>query len=479
MRRKSRILFILEIETMPVIITRESKVIVMKDLKRTAYQKMLAWKQRPGHKTLEVSGARQVGKTYLVNKFANEQYAHKIYVNLLELSGELFQEIYRDIRKEMKEGKRFQNPVKEMLFRYEPDFQDSKDTVVIIDEIQESAEIYNRIREFTRNLESDFIVTGSYLGRILNKEFRYSAGDMTSLEIQTLSFEEFLDAFGKREPFSRLDIFGSGDENDYQEISSCYGIYRQIGGYPSVVLKALSGASMKECQEELQEIIRLFTKESQRYFDDILDYEAYGNLFCSIARVLVKEKKGLDEDSFSEELQRIVARDYSSNLGKAAINRAMDWLYSSGIIGFAGKIVNCNILDFRAKARCYFMDTGLASFFLKQIGCGDSDIDGIVNENFVYLDLKRRSHSLGELAFEMPAFATWGNGELDFYTKSLDSGKTYVIEVKAGKNSAKTAAEVLEKGKADYLLLAKGATHGGIADRVYTIPVYGISKFKF
>lgn len=451
----------------------------MKDLKRAAYEKMLAWKQSQGHKTLEVSGARQVGKTYLVNKFADEQYAHKIYVNLLELSGELFREIYQDIRKEMKEGKQFQNPVKELLLRYEPAFNNSEDTVVIIDEIQESAEIYNRIREFTRNLGSDFIVTGSYLGRILNKEFRYSAGDMTSLEIQTLSFEEFLDAFDKLEQFLKLDIFGSGDKNAYQEISSLYGIYKQIGGYPSVVLKALSGASIRECQEELQEIIQLFTNESRRYFDDILDYEAYGNLFCSIARVLVKEKKGLDEDSFSEELQRIVAKDYSSNLGKAAVNRAIDWLYSSGIIGFAGKITNCNILDFRAKAKCYFMDIGLASFFLKQIGCDDSDIDGIVSENFVYLDLNRRGKFLGELAFEMPAFATWGKGELDFYTKSLNSGKTYIIEVKAGKNQAAMAVEALEKGKADYLLLAKGNTCGGIADRIYTIPVYGISKFKF
>ena len=44
----------------------------MRDLNRTAYQRMLEWKQRPDHKTLEVSGARQVGKTYLVNKFADE-----------------------------------------------------------------------------------------------------------------------------------------------------------------------------------------------------------------------------------------------------------------------------------------------------------------------------------------------------------------------------------------------------------------------
>lgn len=451
----------------------------MKDLRRAAYQKLLAWKQRPEHKTLEVSGARQVGKTYLVNKFADERYTRKIYVNLLELSGEIFQEIYQDIRKEMKEGKRFRNPVRELLIRYEPEFVDSKDTVVIIDEIQESAEIYNRIREFTRGLDSDFIVTGSYLGRILNKEFRYSAGDMTPLEIQTLDFEEFLDASGKLDQFSKLDIFGAGEERVYQEISSEYEVYRQIGGYPSVVLKYLSGASVKTCHEELQEIIRLFTNESRRYFDDILDYEAYGNLFCSIARTLVKEKKGFDTDSFSEELQRIVAKDYSGNLGKAAVNRAMDWLYSSGIIGFAGKITNCNILDFRAKARCYFMDVGLASFFLRQIGCAESDIEGIAAENFVYLDLKRRSGPLGELAFEMPAFATWGKGEIDFYTKSLNSGKTYAIEVKAGKNSARTAMEILEKGKAEYLLMAKGNTHGGISGQIYTIPVYGISKFWF
>lgn len=451
----------------------------MIDLKRTAYRELLAWKQRPNHKTLEISGARQAGKTYLVNKFANEQYAQKIYINLLELSGEIFLEHYRDIRKELKEGKRFQNPVKELLLRFEPDFTDSAKTVVIIDEIQESAEIYNRIREFTRYLESDFILTGSYLGRILNKEFRYSAGDITSLEIHTLSFEEFLDAFGKSEIFRELNIFGSGTEEMYQQISSWYEIYRQIGGYPSVVLKYLSTSSIAECREELQEIIHLFTNESRRYFDDILDYEAYANLFCSIARVLVKEKKGFEAGGFSEELQKITAKDYSSNLGKASINRAIDWLYSSGIIGFAGKITNCNVLDFRAKARCYFMDLGLASQFLKQIGCEDSDINGIVNENFVYLDLKRRSGPLGELAFEMPAFATWGAGELDFYTKSLSTGKTYAIEVKSGKNSGKTAMDVLEKKKADYVLMAKGNTHGGVKDKIYTIPVYGISKFRF
>lgn len=457
----------------------KAKVMEMTNLKRKAYRELLEWKNRPEHGTLEVAGARQVGKTYLVNRFADLEYKNKVYINLLDMSGELFLEHYQDIRKEMKEGRFTGNPLQELLKRYQPGFEDGPDTIVIIDEIQESAEIYNRIREFTRGLKSDFIVTGSYLGRILNREFKYSSGDLVSLEIHTLSFEEFLAAVGKEELFRSLDIFGGSDLFVYEEFSELYQVYSQIGGYPAVVLRYLSGASMEECREELISIIRLFTNESRRYFADILDYEAYGNLFCSIARVLVKEKKGLSEDSFSEELREIVVRDYSSNVTKASVNRAMDWLYSAGIIGFAGKILNCEILNYRAKARCYFMDIGLLSYFLRQIGCSEADMAGTVSENFVYLDIKRRMGSHASLAFEMPAFATWKNGEIDFYTKSLISGKTYAIEVKSGKNSGKTAMEVLEKEKVDRVLFAKGNTQGGSSGKIDTIPIYGISKYEF
>ena len=129
---------------------------------------------------------------------------------------------------------------------------------------------------------------------------------------------------------------------------------------------------------------------------------------------ICEEKKGFNEDSFSEELQSIVVKDYSSNISKASVNRAIDWLYSSGIIGFAGKLTECNVLDFKAKSRCYFMDIGLMSYFLTKTGCDTSVKMGIVNENFVYLDLRRRIVHPSEIAFETPAFATLGNGEIDF-----------------------------------------------------------------
>ena len=372
-----------------------------------------------------------------------------------------------------------ENPVYELIKRYRPDFVDSDDTVIIIDEIQESASIYNRIREFTRSLKSDFIITGSYLGRILNKEFKYSAGDLDSIEIQTLNFEEFLIAMGKHSLYEGIDLYGNSEEAVYEELSDLYKIYTSIGGYPAVVLQYLKNNSIDDCQEVLLRIIKLFINESKRYFQDILDEKVYDNIFSCIARILVKEKKEFEKDSFSEKLQNIVVKDYSSNVSKMSVNRAVDWLSSSGIIGFAGKLPECNILDFKAKSRCYFMDIGLTSYFLMHIGCSEADIAGIVNENFVYLDLRRRIGHPSEIALEIPAFATLGNGEIDFYVKTIKGHKSYAVEVKAGKKNSKTIQTVLERNKADFILFAKGNTHGGIADNVYTIPIYGIGKFLF
>lgn len=450
-----------------------------KYLERTAYSRLLEWKQRADHATLEVSGARQVGKTYIVNKFADEQYGRKVYINLLDFSGELFLEKYKDLKNEILGGLQCENPVYELIKRTQPDFVDSPDTIVIIDEIQESADIYNRVREFTRTLKSDFIITGSYLGRILNREFKYSAGDLDSLEIHTLSFEEFLMAAGRDSLYEELELYGGNDRKVYQELFRLYDAYTKIGGYPAVVLRYLETNSVEAANAELLKIIKLFTNESKRYFEDILDDAVYDNIFSSVARVLVKEKKGFEQDSFSEELQSLVVKDYSSNISKASVNRAIDWLYSSGIIGFAGKIKDCNILDFKPKARCYFMDVGLTSYFLTHIGCSEGDVSGIVSENFVFLDLKRRIVPPAEIALETPAFATLGNGEIDFYLKSLKTKKTYAIEVKAGKKSSKTVQDILDKKKADFIVFAKGNTLGGKKDNIYTIPIYGIGKFEF
>ena len=64
-------------------------------LKRKIYDRLMEWKQDSSHTTLEVNGARQVGKTYIINKFADENFKKKIYINLFDLSGKQFLECYK------------------------------------------------------------------------------------------------------------------------------------------------------------------------------------------------------------------------------------------------------------------------------------------------------------------------------------------------------------------------------------------------
>ena len=63
----------------------------------------------------------------------------------------------------------------------------------IIDEIQESAEVYNQIRTLAREFQAYVIVTGSYLGKLIESEFFLPAGDLDHMIMETLTFDEFLE----------------------------------------------------------------------------------------------------------------------------------------------------------------------------------------------------------------------------------------------------------------------------------------------
>lgn len=449
-------------------------------LKRNVYKRLIEWKNSADHSTLEVNGARQVGKTYLINKFADEYFKQKIYINLFELSGKQFLECYEQAIAWKPGTKRPEYPLHDAFLLYEPSFQDTEDTVIIIDEIQESAEVYNRIREFTRQFKCRFIVTGSYLGRVYDSEFRFSSGDVTKLTIYTLSYEEFLRAFDESlyEQYCELAI-GKCEKDIYASLKQIYDVYCQIGGYPKVVETYLKTKNIQLAQGELVKIIDTFINESIRYFTDILDSRVFTEIFLSVCRILNREKKGLAEDSISEELQKIVTRDYSSNISKATCNRAISWLYFSGIIGFCAKISEMDILEFKPASRCYFMDLGVANYYLKLTGTDSRVLMGTLNENYVYINLKKRQDFPPEIAFETPAFATYKGGEIDFVVQCLKNDLRYLVEVKAGKGTAVTATKALQSGKANKLLYLKGDTKGGIDKNIETVPIYMLESYEF
>lgn len=245
------------------------------------------------------------------------------------------------------------------------------------------------------------------------------------------------------------------------------------------MLQHSESKDIQKAQGELVKIIDTFTNESIRYFTDILDNRVFTQIFLSICRILNREKKGLAEDSISEELQKIVTRDYSSNITKAACNRAISWLYFSGIIGFCAKITELDIMDFKSASRCYFMDLGVANYYLKRTGTDERSLRGTLNENYVFINLKKRQDFPPEIAFETPAFATYKGGEIDFVVQSLEGNRRYLVEVKTGKGRAETALKALQSGKADRLLYLKGNTKGGEDGKIITVPIYMLERYKF
>ena len=134
-----------------------------------------------------------------------------------------------------------------------------------------------------------------------------------------------------------------------------------------------------------------------------------------------------------------------------------------------------DILDFKSASRCYFMDMGLANYYLTRTGTDSRVLAGTLNENYVYINLKKRQDFPPEISFETPAFATYRGGEIDFVAQSLSSSTRYLIEVKAGKGTASTAQKALAQGKADKLLYFKG----GIDGKTETLPIYLLEQYKF
>ena len=133
----------------------------MQYFRRDLEKELLYWKDEK-NTVLKLAGARQVGKTTLLKRFGKENFKNVLYISLMEESGRKFKEIV-----DAHEGKVLSNFYVEIFNSFAKYigqvFSNDEDTLVIIDEIQESKKIYEMIKGFYDNVSCRVIVTGSYL----------------------------------------------------------------------------------------------------------------------------------------------------------------------------------------------------------------------------------------------------------------------------------------------------------------------------
>ena len=157
---------------------------------RKIYQELLNWKNSSIEKPLMIIGARQIGKTYIIDEFCKKEFKEYIYINLLEQT-----EIIKIFKEEINTAEKFNR----MKIYLDKDI-DLKKTIIFFDEVQESEEIISSLKYFNECEEPfKIICAGSLLGvKLKRMHSSFPVGKVKMLNMYPMDFEEFLIANGSK-----------------------------------------------------------------------------------------------------------------------------------------------------------------------------------------------------------------------------------------------------------------------------------------
>lgn len=451
----------------------------MRIFKRDLYLDMLKWKDDNRNSNLrrtvlKIGGQRQTGKTTLAKMFGENEYNHVTYLNLAHYEGNA------DVRAFIDNFGKDKLDIPSRFKQYDPAFTNDVSTLIIIDEIQESSAIYSTIRVFAEELNCDVLVTGSYLGQTIKKEYWESAGDYLFLSLDVLSFSEFLSIFNKRELYESLDIFGGSGREAYNQIYNYYNVYRTIGGYPKAITRFLVTRKKEEVDKVLENNFSLFCKESVKYLDEVKDRLIFDKIVNAIIIKLNSEKKGLDSRNFPRELSNILKDNFSMNVTITEINAVLNWLIEARVIIPCGKAIDCSFGDVKLFQRFYISDLGMARYQFEKFKSKSSDLQGMLSELFVVKSIYSYQNDVFVESAVQPCFGTYKDYEIDGLAMGKQDRKIYGVEVKTGNNKTVSLDALLAANKIDYGIAFKhinGATN--TSEKKYSIPIIMAPRFNY
>lgn len=436
-----------------------------REFKRDVQTQFEEWYNRRDKKVpliLYVKGARQTGKTTEIAYFAYQRYKNIIYINLL--ADDRLQGKWSDMAKAASALDTFTDFCREVLgVEYIP----GRSTVLIIDEIQQSKSIFESLRSFRFRLGCDIIISGSYLGLVVNKGYFLPMGDTYDIEMTPLSFREFCCALGHEKEICAAQLINNS-QSVHQILWQDYEVYRRIGGYPSVVRKYCDSGAIKSCTAVLVKLIETFISESAVYVQGAQEKLPFNAVFQALAEMQLSEKRGR---TFDTSLVADFMQQSNKLVDPKSVRRAVSWLYSSHIIGTVNSY-NPELSHVVHDQRSYFCDLGVLNVALSQVVASSDSKEGLITETFAFNELKRHWVT-GEFYGLPPAFALYGNYELDFVVPDKDAQCFYFgVEVKKG-NAETKSLDVFTKKKFVKRGIIAGNTRGGITEKGYFhIPVY-------
>ena len=205
-------------------------------MKRKIYQELIDWKNNNIQKPLMVIGARQIGKTYIINEFCKNEFENYIYINLLEHS-----EIIKIFKEEINTLDKF----KRIKIYLDIDIN-LENTIIFFDEIQESEELISALKYFNESEEPFKIVcAGSLLGvKLKRMHSSFPVGKVKMLNMYPMDFEEFLMANGSNALIDEIkNCYKNNIAMDsvlHNKSLNLYRLYLCVGGMPESINNLLA-----------------------------------------------------------------------------------------------------------------------------------------------------------------------------------------------------------------------------------------------
>ena len=367
-------------------------------------------------KAMMIIGARQVGKSYIIEDYATKHYDSVIKVDLIENPD--YVSLFSDARS-----------AEDVLLRLSALFGDRMipgKTMIFFDEVQECRELITQIKYLVQDGTYDYILSGSLLGTVFKEIISVPVGYMDIVEMYPLDFEEFAEAngvgskvidalryaFEKKEP---VDSFL------HERMMALFELYLIVGGMPAAVSTYLETKNLRKVAEEQTAIIRLYRRDISKYDEN--DRLYLNEIFDLIPSELNAKNKRFILKSLNEHAR--FDKYYDSFL----------WLKNAGVALPANVVDEPQVPLLLSKNQNLFKlfsnDVGLLAaqygneIQLKILQHETTMNFGAIYENVAAEELTAHGYTL--FYYNSKKF-----GEIDFLIE--DSGKVVLIEIKSGKD---------------------------------------------
>ena len=393
-------------------------------LKRKALDKFAAWRGEHGNRALLVTGARQVGKTYLVREFLHAEYENVVEFDLVE---------QRDVRDAFDAARNVDE-----LFMAISAFAGQRlvprKTAIFIDEVQVCKEAVAAIKYLVQREDYDYVLSGSLLGVELRGVSSLPVGYVHIVDMYPLDFEEFCWANGvgsevitkARRCFERREpVF----QPVHERLLSLFHHYLMVGGMPAAVDRFVADKDMGAVQSVQGDIIRLYREDISQYAPD--EYKLV------IREIFDQMPSQLDSQSKRFTFANVAPRGTYTRYENQVL-----WLVDAGVALPVVSVTEPRHPLKLSEKRSYF------KLFMNDVGllcraCGMDVVKGILSDklgvNYGSVYENAVAQELSAHGRDLHYFRNKKLGEVDFVCER-GGGAVLPIEVKSGKDYKRHSA---------------------------------------